>query len=92
MSKDTKVVDGADRRKVRLLDLLSFIHTNAGATSNQIMAYMTVKYGLRRETTAQYIQDLDLARLIMRGGPNQVDKWFTTGNYKKLALQLYGDE
>ena len=50
-----KVVDGADRRKIRLLDLLHFIHTQGGATSEDIQAFMTLKYGLKHKTTSEYI-------------------------------------
>jgi len=88
---DIKVVDGADRRKVRLLDLLHFIHTQGGATSQQCQAFMTIKFGLKHKTSAEYLQELHLSNLICRGGTSAIDKWFTTGSYKKLAKHLYGE-
>lgn len=90
MSDAPKVVDGADRRKVRLLELLHFIHTQGGATSNECLSFMTIRYGLRRETSAKYLQELHLANLILIG-PSASDKWMTTGNYRKLAKHLYGE-
>ena len=90
MSGVPRVVDGADRRKVRLMELLHFIHTQGGATPQQCKAFMTIKFGLKTDTTAQYLQDLHLANLIMIG-PSASDKYFTTGNYKKLAKHLYGE-
>lgn len=83
-----KVVDGADRRKQRLMELLGFIEVGDGATSEQIQAFMTVKYGLKWKTTAQYIKELHLSRLIAR--TSELRKWRTTGNYKKLTKYLYG--
>ena len=90
MSESSKVVDGADRRKIRLLDLLHFIHTQGGATSEDIQAFMTLKYGLKHKTTSEYIQELHIANVICRMGTVR-EKWFTTGRYKKLAQLLYGE-
>ena len=90
MSESNKVVDGADRRKIRLLELLHFIHTQGGATTQDIKSFMTLKYGLKHKTTAEYIQELHLSNVICRTGTTR-DKWFTTGRYKKLAEHLYGE-
>jgi len=91
MSKEVKVVDGADRRKARLLELLHYIHTKGGATHDDCCAFMTLRFGLRTQTTAQYLQDLHLAKVIMLGGASHIGKYFTTGTYKQMAKLLYGE-
>lgn len=88
MTDQPRVIDGADRRKQRLLELLHYIHTSKGATSEQCLAMMTINFGMRRKTSAEYLQDLHLANLIVLGRDS--GKWFTTGNYKKLAEKIYG--
>jgi len=85
MSDKTQVVDGADRRKQRLLELLRFLHTNNGATILEMKSFMTIRFGLRHETSAKYIQELHLAGLITQDGP----KWHTTKRYTQLAKYLY---
>lgn len=90
MSDKPKVVDGADRRRMRLLELLHFIHNNGGATSQECQSFMTIRFGLKWKTTAEYIQELHLSKLIAQGGHSDLGKWFTTKNYKKMAKYLYG--
>lgn len=87
MSDKLRVIDGADRRKKRLLELLVFIHNNGGATEAEMKAFMLMRFGLKYDTTAQYIQELHLSKLITIG-----DKaiFYTTQNYKKYAKYLYG--
>lgn len=64
MSDKPRVVDGADRRKMRLLELLAYINNQQGASTQDIKAFMTIKFGLRWKTTAEYIQELHLSKLI----------------------------
>jgi len=85
MTEEPRVIDGADRRKQRLLELLSYIHTNGGATITEMKSFMTIRFGLRHETSAKYIQELHLAGLITQEGV----KWHTTKRYLKLAKHLY---
>jgi len=86
MTEEPRVIDGADRRKKRLLELLSFIHIQGGATNLEMLSFLTIKFGLRHSTGATYIQELHLAKLITQEGL----KWYTTSNYKRLAEHLYG--
>lgn len=87
MSDKPRVVDGADRRRARLLEMLQFIHNNAGATTQEINRFMVLRFGLKYDTTAKYIMEMHLAGIIKEG---ETGKWFTTGNYKKFAKWLYG--
>ena len=85
MTEEPRVINGADRRKARILELLSYVHTNGGATVLEMKSYMMIRFGLRHSTTAKYIQELHLARLLAQQGV----KWFTTGKYRRLAKDLY---
>lgn len=85
MSEEPRVIDGADRRKKRLLDMLAFIFNKEGATDNDIKSFMLIKFGLRHKTAAQYIHEAHLARLITPDGL----MWKTTDNYTKLSEYLY---
>ena len=90
MSEKPRVVDGADRRKQRLLELLMFVVNNDGATSQEIKAFMTIRFGLQWNTTAKYIQELHLSGLLALMGAVETGKWRITAKYKKLAKYLYG--
>lgn len=93
MSDKPKVVDGADRRKMRLLELLVYIKNmedKGGASSRDIKSFMTIRFGLKWKTTAEYIEELHQSRLIAQGGPEDLGKWFVTRNYKRMAQYLYG--
>lgn len=85
MTEEPRVIDGADRRKKRILEMLAFIHNNGGATTNEIKGFLLMNFGLTNKTAATYIQEVHLARLITLQGT----KWFTTTNYKKFAKYLY---
>jgi len=85
LTEEPRVIDGADRRKKRILDLLSFIHNNGGATAQEMKSFLMIRFGLRHSTGAEYIQELHLAGLITQEGL----KWFTTTRYRKLAEHLY---
>lgn len=91
MSDKPKVVDGADRRRARMLELLMFIHNSDGATTQDIKGFMLMKFGLRYKTTAEYIQELHLSRLITQGGASDLGKWFITKNYRRWAKYLYSE-
>ena len=86
MTKDTIVIDGADRRKVRILNMLAMIESSQGATTTDIQAFMLAKYGLKFSTTGQYIKECHIAGLITNNPP----KWHTTHKYKRATKQLYG--
>lgn len=85
MTEEPRVIDGADRRKKRLIDMLAYIHNNGGATTNEIKSFLLMRFGLTNKTAATYIQEVHLAGLITLEGT----KWFTTKKYKKLAEYLY---
>lgn len=85
MTEEPRVIDGADRRKQRFQEMLAFIHNNGGATTGEIKSFMVMRFGLKHKTTAEYIQEAHLAKLITL----EATKWFTTANYKKLAKYLY---
>jgi len=84
MSEEPKLIDGADRRKRRILEMLAYIHTNGGATALEIKTFMFIRFGLKHPTSSKYIQEAHLGRLITQRGV----KWYTTPNYTKLAKQL----
>jgi len=85
MSEEPRVIDGADRRKRRLLEMLAFIANNGGATALEIKTFMLVKFGLRHKTAATYMQEAHLGGLITQQGI----KWYITPKYRKLAKYLY---
>jgi len=86
MTEEPRVIDGADRRKKRLLDLLAYIVTNKGATTSEILGFCTVKFGLTNKTGATYIKELHLAKMIALDGV----KWQTTRSYERVVEYLYG--
>lgn len=85
MSEKPRVVDGADRRKQRLLELLAFIE-NVHPTTLEIKTFMLTKMGIKHKTASDYIHELHLGQLISQDD----GKWFTTTNYKKWRKYLYG--
>jgi len=87
MTETPRVVDGADRRKQRLLELLQFIHNVGGASTMELKTFMLAKFGLKHKTSSEYLQELHLGKLIAQGDGG---KWFTTTSYKKFAKYLYG--
>lgn len=92
MSEIPRVVDGADRRKLRLLEMLKYItnktEQDEGATSNEIKRMMLLKFGLKHKTTAEYLQECDVGQLVQQRSDNL--KWVVTKNYRKYADLLYG--
>lgn len=91
MSDKPRVVDGADRRRKRLLEMLKYIanktESHGGATSNEIKRMMLMMFGLKHKTTSEYLEECHLGGII-----TQEDGmlWSTTKNYKKWAKYLYG--
>ena len=59
-----RITDGATLRRTRLMDLLQQIHMNDGFTTVECQRYMTIKYGLKWERTAEYLKELTLSALI----------------------------
>lgn len=59
-----RITDGATLRKTRILDLLQQIHMNSGMHTNDCQMYMTIKYGLKWERTAEYLKELTMCGLI----------------------------
>lgn len=64
----TEVPDGATQRHSRLMDLLTFINLNEGATTTQIQCYMLTTYGLKFRTTSEMIGELSKAGVIKVDG------------------------
>lgn len=91
MSETPRVVDGADRRLMRLRKLLNFVHTatatKQGATINDMKTMMLVNFGIKHKTTGEYIAELVASNLIAE---TEVGKFTTTNRYRKLKSQLYG--
>uniref|UniRef100_A0A6H2A5U0 Uncharacterized protein n=1 Tax=viral metagenome TaxID=1070528 RepID=A0A6H2A5U0_9ZZZZ len=85
MSEEPRVINGADRRKKRLLEMLAYIVNNVGATDQEIKAFMLIRYGLKNKTAAEYIFEAHLAKLIAPDGL----KWHTTKTYQQMAKYLY---
>lgn len=86
MSEEPRVIDGGDRRKNRIRNMLARIHSSGGMTDVEIKTFMLVRYGLKHKRTAEYIHECDLGNLIVADGL----KWKTTQNYKKAIKHLYG--
>ena len=59
-----RITDGATLRRTRLIDLLQQIHVREGMTTVECQQYMTIKYGLKWERTAEYLRELTLSALI----------------------------
>jgi len=84
--KEQTVIDGADRRKVRIREMLAMIAASQGATTEDIQSFMLAKYGLKFQTTSDYIRECHIAGLITNNPP----KWLTTQKYKRITAQIYG--
>ena len=85
MTEEPRVIDGGDRRKARIREMLARIHSAKGMTDIEIKTFMFVKYGLKHKRTAEYINEAHLGNLIEANGL----KWVTTGNYHKALKYLY---
>jgi len=83
---DQIVIDGADRRKVRVREMLAMIESSQGATTEDIQAFMLSKYGLKFSTTSDYLRECHIAGLITNNPP----KWLTTQKYRRISDKLYG--
>ena len=59
-----RITDGATLRRTRLMDLLQQIHANDGMSTVDCQRYMTIKYGLKWERTAEYLKELTMSQLI----------------------------
>ena len=55
--------DGATLRRLRLQDILSFIHENKPMTQ-EILSLMTLKHGLKMKTTEEYLHELSRTGII----------------------------
>lgn len=91
MTETPRVVDGADRRLMRLRKLLSFVHTatatKKGATISEMKTFMLVNFGLKHKTTGEYVAELVASNLISE---TDVGKFTTTDRYKRMLSKLYG--
>lgn len=91
MSDKARVVDGADRRRARLLEMLKYIknktESHDGATNQEIKRMMLMRFGLKHKTTAEYLEECHLGNLI---ASEDGIHWVTTTNFKKWAKYLYG--
>lgn len=91
MSDTPRVVDGADRRLMRLRKLLTFIHTATatknGATIGQMKTFMLVNFGLKHKTTGEYIGEMVASGLISE---TEVGRFTTTDRYRRMLSKLYG--
>jgi predicted transcriptional regulator len=59
-----KIIDGATLRRSRLIDLIQQILRRDGMTSFACQSYMMLAYGLKWETTSNYLRELTLAQVI----------------------------
>lgn len=84
----TIVPDGATQRHSRLLDLMTYINTQRGATTVQIQSYMLTTYGLKFKTTSDMLLELNQAGIIKcdSGGVWRLTEKQTTA-LKRLQLQ-----
>lgn len=59
------MADGATLRQQRITDMLAMIRDGAGATTMEIQGFMLARHGLKFNTTAEYIKELWMAKLII---------------------------
>lgn len=61
-------VDGASKRRQRLLDLVTYIaqfpHDQKPCTLEAIQTFMLLKHGNRRDTVQDYLRELESANVI----------------------------
>jgi Mn-dependent DtxR family transcriptional regulator len=68
MSFGTEVPDGATQRHSRIMELLTFINVNNGATLTQIQGHMLATYGLKFRTTSEMLQELGKSGVVKVDG------------------------
>lgn len=68
MSFGTDVPDGATQRHSRIMELLTFINVNNGATLTNIQAHMLATYGLKFRTTGEMLQELGRSGIVKVDG------------------------
>jgi len=74
-----RVKDGANLRHERIVSMLGYIELGSpeGAETLDIQSYMLERYGLKFDTTAQYLKECALAGFIRNreGGWIVTDRW-----------------
>ena len=68
--------DGAHTRRTRLKALVEYImgHSGSGRSTDALVSFALVAYGLKRPTVEQYLQELRAAGVIRY----EKDGWHTT--------------
>jgi len=78
----SRVKDGATLRHERVTSMLSFIHMSGdeGAVLLEIQSYMLERYGLKFQTTVEYLRECALAGFVRE----HQGAWIVTDRYKKF--------
>jgi len=78
----TRVRDGANLRHERILAMLGFVELGGGHSADtlDIQAYMLERYGLKFQTTADYLRECHLAGFIRA----TQDGWIVTDRWRKF--------
>jgi len=72
---ESGMIDGADKRKRRVLDLLQEMKHQDGMTTLEAQGFMMNKFGLKFDTTQKYLREMHLAGMIKDAGR----KWKAIG-------------
>lgn len=75
-----KVTDGATLRRTRVLDMMQMINLAKGATMQEIQGYMWARFGLKFDTTRQYVMEAHLAGFLREDRGH----WSITDRYTRL--------
>lgn len=89
MSFGTDVPDGATQRHSRIMELLTFINVNNGATLTQIQGHMLVTYGLKYRTTGEMLQELGKSGIVKVDGHGY---WHLTEKQEQAMRKLVAQD
>ncbi len=89
MSFGTDVPDGATQRHSRIMELLTFINVNDGATLMQIQGHMLVTYGLKYRTTSEMLQELGKSGVVKVDGHGY---WHLTEKQQEAMRKLIAQD
>jgi len=78
----SRIADGATLRHSRLMDLVQQIQALNGMTTMECQTYMMWKYGLKWETTSNYVKELAMSQIIKQSD----SKWVI----KTLPKEFFG--
>ena len=91
MSLNTSIPrDGAHVRRWRLLDIITYIQEwalESPCSMESVAVFMTLKHGLTRQRTLQYLRELETAHVI---GMNRQGGYVLKQSYEKILSYFAG--